>query len=317
MTRWYRSLIPGRMPLPLAWFVAFLAASVAFVSITLSFGGGIVIPLQAGDTIRFEQVRQGADSTRAHHFTVKGSDVEGNEVLMVDVNLDDGRFGSEPSGDAPDSDPPGCAPGSGAPGGPLDGYEITFPEPGTFIISDCVHPRSHGSARFVVTDTDGRGGRLIVTGAFVVEDDRFELSISQTRAQFGYPAGTRISSRSLVERLIIMGMIGSVFAAPAVAWAKRRRWWLWGIFGLVLGYVGLGLPILTSVTVVAAVLLAERPRPAPAEPEAEPESEAGDEGPPDDLSGPPTQDQRTLPPPPVPATPPRPRPARGRRRPRY
>ena len=310
MKRWYPSLVPGRMPLPLAWLVAFFSVGVSFVWITLSFEG-IVIPLQVGDTVRFEQVRQSADSTTAHFFTVERQDLarsvglgdEGAEEVDIDFNLDDGRFGSDP------------------PGGPLDLYEISFAEPGLFIISDSAHPRGHGSARFVVTESAGGGGRLIVTGAFIVEDARFELRTSETETQFGYPPGSLVSSRSPAEPVIQLILIGSVLIAPVIAFFRRRRWWLWGIIGIVMGLLGAVQPVLTSVTVVGAVLLAARPRPAAAVTEAEPPEEdergeeppdAEDEGPP----GPPTQDQRTLPPP-VPATPPRPRPEHGRRRRRY
>ena len=307
MMRWYRSLIPGRMPLWLAAIVALLGASTLLLWIATTIGSGIVIPLQTGDTIRFEQVRLSAEATTAHFFTVTGLDADGNDVLLADFNLDDGRFGSDP------------------PGGPLDGYEITFTEPGQYTISDSLNPRAHGSARFVVTDGDGRGGRRIVTGAFVVDDARFELLISETETQFGYAAGSRVVSRSTADQVIFLSILGgSALAAPFIAWVKRRRWWLWGLFGFVLGFLGAGQPFLTSATVVSAVLLAERPRPAAAAAEAEaPEEDeegeeppdAEDEGPP----GPPTQDQRTLPPlrPSDLATPPRPRPEHGRRRRRY
>lgn len=304
MMRWYRSLIPGRMPLWLASIVALLGASTLLLWIAATVGSSIVIPLQTGDTIRFEQVRQSADSTTAHYFTVTRTGIDGEEGLDIDFNLDDGRFGSDP------------------PGGPLDDYEITFTEPGQYIIGDSAHPGTHGSAKFVVTDGGGGGGRLIVTGALIVDDARFELRIPETEAQFGYAAGSRVVSRSLADQVIFLSLLGgSALAAPLIAWVKRRRWWLWGIFGLVLGFLGAGQPFLTSATVAGAVLLAERPRPEAAEPEEElpEEGEEGEEPPDDDEAppGPPTQDQRTLPPPPVQATPPRPRPQRGRRRPRY
>ncbi len=328
MLNWYRSLIPGRMPLPLAWFVALFGMAALLLWIAATFGGGIVIPLRAGDTIRFEQVRQGAETTEAHHFTV--------EALGIDINLNDGRFEDDPSAcaadadapdgaadaDAPDgtadADAPGGAADAEPPGGPVDLYEITFPEPGQFLISDCAHPNAHGLARFAVEASDGGGGRLIVTGAFVVEDGGFVLSIPQTEAQFGYAPGTSVPSRAPADQLIFVSLIGgSVLAAPVIAWARRRRWWLWAIFGVVGGFLGGGQPFLTSATVAAAALLGERPRPAPPdedEDEEEP-AEREDEGPP----GPPTQDQRTLPPPPPSAagTPPRARPQRPRRRPRF
>ena len=342
MMRWYRSLIPGRMPLPLAWVVALLGAATLLLWIATTLGSGIVIPLQTGDTIRFEQVRLSADATTAHYFTVTRAGIDGEEGLDIDFNLDDGRFGSDP------------------PGGPLDGYEITFTEPGQYIISDSAHPGTHGSAKFVVTDAD-RGGRLIVTGALIVDDVRFELRISEAEAQFGYAAGSQVVSRSLADQVIFLSLlVGSALAAPLIAWIKRRRWWLWGLFGLVLGFLGAGQPFLTSATVVGALLLAERPRPEAAVPERElPEEDEEGEEPPDDdgepmddddepmddddeplddddeppddddepmddeppdddgPQGPPTQDQRTLPAPGAPATPARPRPQRGRRRPRY
>ena len=303
MMRWYRSLIPGRMPLWLAAIVALLGASTLLLWIATTIGSGIVIPLRTGDTIRFEQVRLSAEATTAHFFTVTGLDADGNDVLLADFNLDDGRCGSDP------------------PGGPLDGYSITFTEPGQYTISDSAHPRAHGSARFVVTDGDGQGGRRIVTGAFIVDDARFELLIPGTEAQFGYAAGSRVVSRSTADQVIFLSILGgSALAAPFIAWVKRRRWWLWGIFGLVLGFLGAGQPFLTSATVAATVLLAERPRPEAAEPEEPEEDEEGEEPPDDDEdegpTGPPTQDQRTLPPP-DPAAPPRPRPEHGRRRRRY
>ncbi len=300
MMRWYRSLIPGRMPLWLAAFVALFGVSTLLLWIATTIGSGIVIRLQTGDTIRFEQVRQSADSTVAHFFTVESSGFDAEE-LGIDFNLDDGRFGSDP------------------PGGPLDGYEITFTAAGQYIITDSAHPRGHGSAKFVVADSDGGGGRLIVTGAFIVEDARFVLAIPETNAQFGYAAGSRVVSRSTADQLIFLSLLGgSVFAAPVIALVKRRRWWMWGLFGLVGGFLGIGQPFLTSVTVVATVLLSERPRPALEEVEPEEPEDGEAEGPPEDLPepGPPTQDQRTLPPP-VPAAPPRPRPERSRRRPRY
>ena len=335
MLNWYRSLIPGRMPLVLAWVVAFLGAFVLLFWIATSFGGGIEISLRAGDTIRFEQVRQGADTTTAHHFTV--------EALRIDINLDDGRFEADLSGCDLDPDPaagaadpgsPGGPPDAGSPGGAVDPnspvdsdspggavdrYEITFPEAGQFIISDCAHPGAHGRAKFVVAESDGGGGRLIVTGAFVVEDNLFVLWTSPTVAQFGYAPGTRVPSRSPGDQLIFFGLMGgSVLAAPVIALTKRRRWWLWGIFGLVGGVLGVGQPFITSATVAAAVLLGRRPRPAPADLDDEAPADDRDEGPPDRPPGPPTEDQRTLPPPPSdPAAPPRPRPQRSRRRPRY
>ena len=292
---WYRSLIPGRMPLWLAWGVAFLGAFVVLVWIASTIGGGIVIPLQAGDTIRFSQVRLGANTTKPHFFTV--------EALDIDVNLDDGRFGSDP------------------PGGALNLFEITFTEPGRFVISDSAHPRAHGRATFVVADGDGGRGRLIVTGAFVVEDDRFELWIPRTEAQFGYAPGTHVPSKAPADQLIFLSLMGvPVLAAPVIAWAKRRRWWLWGIFGLVGGLLGMGQPFLTSATVGVAVLLGERSRPAPAGVEAEEATEAAGEPPRDRPLGPPTTDQRELAPP-TPVRPPpgpaRPRPPRSRRRPRF
>ena len=304
MTRWYRSLIPGRMPLWLAWIAALLGASALLLWIATTVGSSIVITLQTGDTIRFEQVRQSDDSTTAHFFTVTSTDIDGNEVVVADVNLDDGRFGSDP------------------PGGPLGGYEITFTEPGQYIINDSANPRAHGSAKFVVTDGSGGGGRLVVTGALIVDDARFELRISETEAQFGYAAGSRVVSRSLADQVIFLSLLGgSALAAPLIAWVKRRRWWLWGLFGVVLGFLGAGQPFLTSASVVSALLLAERHRPPAPEPEADvPEEDEEGEEPPDaedeGPSGPPTQDQRTLPPP-VPAAPPRPRPEHGRRRRRY
>ena len=294
MINWYRSLIPGRMPLWVAWVFAVLGASVLLVWITISFGGGIVIPLQVGDTIRFEQVRQGAGSTKPHFFTVEGLD--------IDVSLDDGRFGTDP------------------PGGALDLYEITFTEPGRFDISDSAHPGAQGGAAFVVAEDVGGRGRLIVTGAFVVEDDRFELWISETEAQFGYPPGTRVPSKSSAEQPVFLGLIGSVLAAPVIAWAKRRRWWLWGIFGLVGGFLAVVQPLLTSLTVAAAVLLGERPQPASASAEQADPTEAAAAEPTDGPLGPPVQDQRTLPPPTPVRPPPRsagPRPPRSRRRPRH
>ena len=78
MLRLYRLLIPGRMPLPLAWFVSFSGVAVLLIWTASTFGGGIVIRLQAGDTIRFEQVRQSADTTEPHFFTVQGLDVDGS-----------------------------------------------------------------------------------------------------------------------------------------------------------------------------------------------------------------------------------------------
>ena len=315
----YRALIPGRMPLWLAWVVAFLGAFVLLFWIATTFGGGIVIPLRTGDTIRFEQVRQGADTTEAHHFTV--------EALGIDINLNDGRFEADPCVQAPDSpggaadsDSPGGDADSDSPGGAVDLFEITFPEPGQFPITDCAHPNAQGRARFVVTDGDGGGGRLIVTGAFVVEDDLFVLWTSPTDAQFGYAPGTRVPSRSPADQLIFFSLMGgSVLAAPVIAWAKRRRLWLWGIFGFLGAFLGVGQPFLTSATVAAAVLLGERPRPAPPDSDDQDPAVDRDDGPPDGPPGPPTQDQRTLPPPPpsVPATPARPRPQRSRRRPRF
>ena len=315
MMRWYRSLIPGRMPLWLAWVVALFGAATLLLWIATNVGSGITIRLETGDTIRFEQVRQSADSTMAHRFTVTRVGIDGEEGLDIDFNLDDGRFGSDP------------------PGGPLDGYEITFTEPGQYTIGDSAHPGAHGSAKFVVSDAEGGGGRLIVTGALVVDDARFELQIPQSQAQFGYAAGSLVVSRSLADQVIFLSLLGgSALAAPLVALFKRRRWWLWGLFGLLLGFLGAGQPFLTSATVIGAVLLAERPRPEAeedeedvpdadeedADEEDEDEEDEGEEPPDDDeaAAGPPTQDQRTLPPP-VPATPPRPRPQRGRRRPRY
>ena len=329
MLNWYRSLIPGRMPLALAWVFAFLGAFVLLFWIATTFGGGIEIPLQAGDTIRFEQVSQGAGTTTAHHFTV--------EAFGIDINLDDGRFEADLSGcdldpdeaagaadgdspdAAPDPDSPDAAPDPDSQGGAVEQYEITFPDPGEFFISDCVHTGAHGRARFVVTESEGGGGRLIVTGAFVVEDNLFVLWTSPTVAQFGYAPATRVPSRSPGDQLIFFSLMGgSVLAAPVIALTKRRRWWLWGILGLLGGLLGVGQPFLTSATVAAAVLLGGRPRPAPADLDDEAPAQDRDEGPPDRPPGPPTQDQRTLPPPPSdPATPLRPRPQRSRRRPRY
>ena len=440
MTRWYHSLIPGRMPLPLAWAFAVFGMAALLLWIATAIGSSIVIHIQAGDTVRFEQVRQSADSTTAHHFTIRGLDIsfevrpgadtnlgykitpteagtyrafdaarpdlgsisivveaatdpadvpmtyvldevrmldEAIELRMgptsywgypaeervrtdevedititintgdtiefpdgftgsssnnithvltieglgIDLNLDDGRFGSESPDGEPDAD---------APGGALDGYEITFNKPGQFVISDSAHPRGHGPARFVVAEGDGGRGRFIVTRAFVVEDTRFVLETSETEAQFGYAAGSRVVSRTTADQVIFLALLaGSAIAAPVIGWAKRRRWWLWGIFGFLGAFLGLGQVGFTSVTVMAAGLLAARPRPTPPDAEAEEAAEDKDEGPPDrppdgppdrppdrppdGPPGPPTQDQRTLPP----ATLARPRPERSRRRPRF
>ena len=342
MKNWYRPLIPGRMPLVLGWVIAFLGTAALLVWVATSVGGGIVIPLQAGDTIRFEQVRQAAGTTKAHHFTV--------EALGIDIDLNDGRFEADTSACVPDPGPPGDAAddvdaaGPGllsppvdpiSPSGPVDLYEITFPDPGRFAITDCTDPRAHGRAAFIVTESDGRTPRLIVTGVFEVEDRLFVLLVPQSGEQFGYDPGTRVPSRSPGDQLIFFSLMGgSALAAPLIARAKRRRWWLWGLFGLIGGFLGVAQPLITSATVMGAALLSEPYRPPPPdvddeEPEDGDGPEADDPGADDpgteDLSaedpadvsaeeqaGPPTQDQRTLP-----AAPPRPRPPRPRRRPRH
>ena len=222
-----------------------------------------------------------------------------------------------------------------SPSGPVNLYEITFPDPGRFAITDCTDPRAHGRAAFIVTESDGRTPRLIVTGVFEVEDGLFVLLVPQSGGQFGYDPGTRVPSRSPGDQLIFFSLMGgSALAAPLIARAKRRRWWLWGLFGLIGGFLGVAQPLITSATVMGAALLSEPYRPPPPdvdddEPEDGDGPEADDPGADDpgteDLSaedpadvsaeeqaGPPTQDQRTLP-----AAPPRPRPPRPRRRPRH
>ncbi len=89
--------------------------------------GGIVMNVAVGDTIRFDTIRQsGSRSTVAHRFTV--------EALGIDINLDDGRYGSDP------------------PGGPAQPWEHTFTEPGDLIITCSLHPDDHGEAKFAVSE---------------------------------------------------------------------------------------------------------------------------------------------------------------------
>ena len=89
--------------------------------------GGIVMTVEVGDTVQFDTIRvSGSRSTTAHRFTV--------EALGIDINLDDGRYGSDP------------------PGGPAEPWEHTFTEPGDLLITCSLHPDDHGEAKFAVTE---------------------------------------------------------------------------------------------------------------------------------------------------------------------
>ena len=189
MMRWYRSLIPGRMPLWLAAIVALLGASTLLLWIATTIGGGIVIPLQTGDTIRFEQVRQSAEATTAHFCTVTGLDADGNDVLLADFNLDDGRFGSDPPGGA-----------VGIFDDPTDNCVFgPFAAPGEYLIYDSTDPDAHGVAKIIVVP------RTYLLDQFVVEDGKFEMRMG-ARAYWGYEAEQRIPTiPGLIE--IVMGPI--------------------------------------------------------------------------------------------------------------
>ena len=87
-------------------------------------GGELLITAKVGDTITFGVIRQsGSRSTKAHHFTIEGLD--------IDINLDESY---------------------GTGGARVSFYEIKLDVAGTFTIDDSTDPGEHGKATIEVTE---------------------------------------------------------------------------------------------------------------------------------------------------------------------
>ncbi len=88
-----------------------------------------------------------------------------------------------------------------------------------------------------------------------------------------------VADTAFDQPLFLTLIFGPPVLMPFIAWHRRRRWWLWGLFGVISAVVGIGQPLLQPVTVITALLTGEpgkAPRrflgraPRAAEPQAAP-----------------------------------------------
>ena len=180
MTRWYHSLIPGRMPLPLAWAFAVFGMAALLLWIATAIGSSIVIHIQAGDTVRFEQVRQSADSTTAHHFTIRGLDISFEVRPGADTNL---------------------------------GYKITPTEAGTYRAFDAARPDLGSISIVVEAATDPADVPMTyVLDEVRMLDEAIELRMGPT-SYWGYDAEARVRTDE-VENITITINVGDTLEFP-------------------------------------------------------------------------------------------------------
>ncbi len=66
-----------------------------------------------------------------------------------------------------------------------------------------------------------------------------------------------IADTAFDQPVFLTLIFGPPLLIPFIAWRRRRRWWLWGLFGVVSGLLGVGQPLLQPVTVITALLMGE------------------------------------------------------------
>ena len=66
-----------------------------------------------------------------------------------------------------------------------------------------------------------------------------------------------IADTALDQPVFLTLIFGPPVLMPFIAWRRRRRWWLWGLFGVVSGLLGVGQPLIQPVTVITVLLMGE------------------------------------------------------------